>query len=120
LLDSLDSFKAFTDLNPSPRLGLALAPYHLQTIGASVEEAIRIAGRQLYFFYAWQKQDELNQLPGFGTTDFKPWLQALAKAEYRLFVNPFMHGHVEPDAMTVALAKSRDYLRQQAQPAWTV
>ena len=29
LLDLLDSFKAFVDLNTSPRLGLALAPYHL-------------------------------------------------------------------------------------------
>ena len=120
LLDSLDSFKAFTDLNRYPRLGIALAPYHLQAIGASVEEAIRIAGSQLLFFYAWQKQDGINQLPGHGPTDFKPWLAALAKTDYRSFVNPFTHGHIEPDAMTAALAKSRDYLRQQAQPAWKV
>lgn len=120
LLDSLDSFKAFTDLNTSPRLGLALAPFHLQAIGASVEEAIRISGRQLFFFYAWQKQEGMDQLPGLGPTDFKPWLEALAKAEYRGFVNPFTHGHAEPDAMSAALAKSRDYLRQQANPAWKV
>ncbi len=120
LLDSLDSFKAFTDFNTSPRLGLALAPYHLQAIGASVEEAIRISGRQLFFFYAWQKQEGMDQLPGHGPTDFKPWLEALAKAEYRGFVNPFTHGHAEPEAMSAALAKSRDYLRQQATPAWKV
>lgn len=120
LLDSLDSFKAFTDLNRSPRLGVALAPYHLQASGASVEETIRVAGRQLLFFYAWQKQDGLQQLPGHGPTDFKPWLNALAEADYRGYVNPFMHGHVEPEAMAAALSQSRNYLRQQGTPAWKI
>lgn len=120
LLDSLDSFQAFVDLNPHPRVGMALAPYHLQAIGAPVEDAIRIAGRQLLFFYAWQKQEGIGQLPGRGPANFQPWLAALATAEYRGFVNPFMHGHVEPDAMAAALAQSRDYVRQQARPAWKV
>jgi sugar phosphate isomerase/epimerase len=120
LLDSLDSFKAFTDLNSSPRLGIALAPYHLQAAGASVEDAIRIAGRQLFFFYAWQKREGLDQLPGYGSTDFKPWLTALAKARYQGFVNPFMHGHVQPAAMTMALANARDYLKTQARSSWKI
>jgi sugar phosphate isomerase/epimerase len=113
LLDSLDSFKTFVDLNRSPRLGVALAPYHLQAIGASVEEAIKICGPQLFFFYAWQNQAGLGQLPGHGPTDFKPWLAALAKINYRWYVNPFMHGHPEPDAMSAALAQARDYLKRQ-------
>ena len=113
LLDSLDSFKAFVDLNTSPRLGLALAPYHLQAIKAPVEKAIEICGRQLFFFYAWQNQPGLGQLPGHGPTDFKPWLQALAKINYRWYVNPFMHGHPAPDEMSSALAKARDYLKAQ-------
>ncbi|MBM3882506.1 MAG: sugar phosphate isomerase/epimerase [Verrucomicrobia bacterium] len=113
LLDSLDSFKAFTDLNRSPRLGIALAPYHLQARGASVEEAIRISGRQLLFFYAWQKQPGLSQLPGHGPTEFKPWLAALAAIPYRWYVNPFMHGHPEPEAMSAALRQARDYLRER-------
>ncbi|MBE0544480.1 MAG: sugar phosphate isomerase/epimerase [Verrucomicrobia bacterium] len=120
LLDSLDSFKAFVDLNPHRRVGIALAPYHVQAIGASVEEAIRIAGRQLLFFYAWQKQEGLNQLPGHGATDFRPWLAALAEADYRWYVNPFMHGHVEPATMAAALTKSRDYLCEKARPNWAV
>jgi len=120
LLDSLDSFKAFTDLNRSPRLGLALAPYHLQASGASVEETTRVAGRQLFFFYAWQKQGGLQQLPGHGPTDFKPWLTALAEADYRGYVNPFMHGHLEPEAMAAALGQSREYLRQEGPPAWKI
>jgi sugar phosphate isomerase/epimerase len=110
LLDSLDSFKAFTDLNTSPRLGIALAPYHLQRIGASVEEAIRICGSQLFFFYAWQKAKGKDQLPGHGPTDFTPWVAALAGIKYPGTLNPFMHGDVEPDVMSSALARSRDYL----------
>jgi len=114
LLHSLDSFKAFVDLNTSPRLGLALAPYHLQAGGASVEEAIRICGRQLLFFYAWQNRPEVAQLPGHGPTDFTPWLRALGQVNYGGFVNAFMHGHLEPDVMSAALTKSRDYLKQCA------
>jgi sugar phosphate isomerase/epimerase len=112
LLHSLDSFKAFTDLNAHPRLGIALAPYHVQAAGESVEEAIAISGGQLLFFYAWQKAPEAGQLPGYGPTDCTPWIAALAKAKYRWYVNPFMHHEPEPDAMSEALAKSRDYLKE--------
>jgi len=112
LLDSVDSFKAFVDLNQSPRLGIALAPYHVQAIKQSVEDAIAACGGQLFFFYAWQHGGGVEQLPGHGPTDFRPWLAALAKIRYRGYVNPFMHGDLEPDAMSAALAKSRDYLQQ--------
>jgi sugar phosphate isomerase/epimerase len=111
LLDSLDSFKAFVDLNPHPRVGLALAPYHLQGIKASVEEAIAVSGKRLFFFYAWQKAPGTNQLPGLGPVDFAPWLAALAKIGYARYVNPFMHGEPEPEAMSDALKKSCDYLK---------
>ncbi|MBN1441481.1 MAG: sugar phosphate isomerase/epimerase [Planctomycetes bacterium] len=112
LLDSLDSFKAFVDLNRSRRIGIALAPYHVQARKESVEKAIEISGRQLLFFYAWQKEPGKNQLPGHGPADFKPWLAALAKARYRWYVNPFMHGHPPAEEMAEALAASRDYLRK--------
>ena len=111
LLNSIDSFKAFVDANTHERLGIALAPYHLQRIKASVPEAISIAGKQLLFFYAWQAQKDTAQLPGIGTTDCGPWLAALAKADYRGYVNPFMHHQPEPDAMSAALAKSVAYLK---------
>ena len=87
-----------------------MAPYHLQALGASVEEAISICGRQLFFFYAWQHASGTEQLPGHGPTDFAPWLAALARAEYSGYVNPFMHGEMSPEAMSAALEKSRDYL----------
>jgi sugar phosphate isomerase/epimerase len=117
LLDSLDSLKAFVEMNRSPRLGIALAPYHLQAAKIAVEEAIAACGKQLFFFYAWQHADGTNQLPGHGPTDFTPWLAALAKIGYVGHVNPFMHGDLAPEEMSAALSKSRDYLRQCAQRA---
>ena len=110
LLDSIDSLKAFTDLNKHPRLGIALAPYHIQAGKMPVEDAIAACGKQLLFFYAWQHGKGTEQLPGHGPTDFTPWLTALAKIGYARYVNPFMHGELEPDEMTAAVAKSRQYM----------
>ena len=113
LLNSLDSFRAFVEQNPAPkRVGIALAPYHLQRIKASVPEAIGIAGKQLLFFYAWQAAKNTGQLPGHGPADFTPWLAALARIKYAWYVNPFMHHEPAPDEMDDALARSRDYLRE--------
>jgi len=112
LLNTVDSFKAFVDANQSPRLGIALAPYHVQAGKESVEEAIRACGKQLLFFYAWQHAGGTGQLPGHGPADFTPWLVALAKAGYKGYVNPFMHGDLAGDAMDAALAKSSDYLEE--------
>jgi sugar phosphate isomerase/epimerase len=111
LLNSLDSFKAFVDLNTHPRLGIALAPYHLQASKIDAVETINTCGKQLLFFYAWQHANDVAQLPGLGPTDFVPWLAALAKINYPFYVNPFMHNEPEPEKMTQALAKSRDYLK---------
>jgi sugar phosphate isomerase/epimerase len=114
LLSSLDSIKAFVELNASPRLGIALAPYHLQAIQASVPAAIELCGAQLFFFYAWQKADGVAQLPGIGPTDFAPWLKALAKIRYSRYLNPFMHGHVAGEERTAALKKAKDHLAKIA------
>ncbi|MBI5395618.1 MAG: sugar phosphate isomerase/epimerase [Verrucomicrobia bacterium] len=111
LLDSIDSIKAFVDLNKHPRVGIALAPYHIQAGQMSVEDAVAACGKQLLFFYAWQHGKGTDQLPGHGPTDMTPWLAALAKIGYAGYVNPFMHGEVEADAMSAALAKARDYLK---------
>lgn len=112
LLNTLDSFKALVDLNQNPRVGIALAPYHLQAGNTPVEETIAVCGKQLLFFYAWQHAPDQQQLPGIGPTDCSPWLSALAKIGYPWYVNPFMHNEPEPDAMSAALAKSRDYLKE--------
>jgi sugar phosphate isomerase/epimerase len=115
LLDSHDSFRAFVDLNRSTRLGIALAPYHLQRAGIGVEDVIATVGKQLFFFYAWQNGEGVQQLPGIGPTDCKPWLAALAKAGYRGCVNPFMHGHMEADKMAAALAIATRYLKKRSE-----
>jgi sugar phosphate isomerase/epimerase len=114
LLDSFDSFKAFSDLNTNPRLGIALAPFHLQRAKISVERTIELLGKHLFFFYAWLYAEPrgTNQLPGIGTTNCRPWLQALAKIEYRGYVNPFMHDEPAPQEMAAALTTSRDYLKR--------
>ena len=65
----------------------------------------------MLFFYAWQRAGGTAQLPGIGKTDFVPWIAALAKANYRGYVNPFMHHEPKPDQMSAALAKSREYLK---------
>lgn len=114
LLDSVDSIKAFVELNPSPRVGIALAPYHVQAAGESVEEAIRAAGKQLFYFYAWQHAPGTGQLPGVGPTDFGPWLAELARIGYAGYVNPFMHDEPPPDEMAELLLKSSAYLRRLA------
>ncbi len=111
LLHTLDSFKAFVDLNRHPRVGIAMAPYHLQRAGVRVEEAIQVTGSQLLFFYAWQNAEDEGQLPGVGPADFTPWLEALAQARYAWYVNPFMHHEPPPDEMSRLFVKSIDYLK---------
>jgi sugar phosphate isomerase/epimerase len=110
LLNTLDSLKAFVDLNPSPRIGIALAPYHLQGLRVSVPEAVRVCGKQLFFFYAWQRQDGDKQLPGVGPTDMTDWIAALKEIRYRGFVNPFTHSHPGTDIMAANLKSAREYL----------
>jgi len=110
LLNTLDSLKAFVDLNSSPRVGVALAPYHLQGLKVSVPEAIRVCGKQLRFFYAWQRQDGDKQLPGVGPTDMTDWIAALKEIRYAGFVNPFTHSHPGTDIMTANLKIAREYI----------
>ena len=64
----------------------------------------------MLFFYAWQNAPGVGQLPGHGPADFAPWLEALGQAGYRGYLNPFMHGHLEPAEMERALATSRNHL----------
>ncbi|MBN2296766.1 MAG: sugar phosphate isomerase/epimerase [Pirellulales bacterium] len=111
LLNTIDSLKAFVDLNRHPRLGIALAPYHIQAVGGSVPEAVGVCGEQLRFFYAWQNGEGTQQLPGIGPADCKSWINALAKVNFRWPVNPFMHHEPPPREMSEALKRSCEYLR---------
>ncbi len=116
LLNSFDSFKAFVELNPNPkRVGIALAPFHLQGYKTPMEDFIKVAGPQMKFFYAWQRGTQkdsfgVGQLPGFGPVDFTPWLQALADAKYARYLSIFLHGHGPADETEANVLKSREYL----------
>ncbi len=101
LIDSADSLRYLAELKPSPHLGIALAPYHLPQSAADLGQLIRDLGDSLTVFYAWQhgegcmvklpKERELLQMPGRGTLDFQPMLQALAEIRYTGWVEVFMH-----------------------------
>ena len=111
LLSTPDSFKAFVELNPNrKRVGIALAPYHLQAYKTPIEDVIKTAGAQCLFLYAWQKGKGTAQMPGVGPADFTPWLRALAELDYPHYSSIFMHGHPPADEMEAAVAKSREYM----------
>jgi len=117
LLNPIDSFKAFVELNPNPkRVGIAFAPWHLQGYKkVTMVDFLKVAGPQIRFFYGWQRGTQkdrfgVEQLPGFGPVDFTPWLQALADAKYSQYLSIFEHGHGPADQVQANVSKSRDYL----------
>lgn len=113
LLDTIDSMEMFVKLNPAPGMvGIALAPYHVQAIKASVTDAIRACGSQLLFFYAWQMEKGIRQLPGHGPVDFAPWLQALKQQQFHHWMTPFMHGGLPSGEMAAAVEKAMRNLRE--------
>lgn len=127
LLNSIESFKAFVELNPDPkRVGIAFAPWHLQGYkDTPMTEFIEVAGPQIQFFYGWQRGTQkdrfgIGQLPGFGPADFTPWLQKLADTGYSKYIAVFLHGHTVADEIEPKIAKSREYLlkcRKKVQPS---
>ncbi|MBT6144915.1 MAG: sugar phosphate isomerase/epimerase [Gemmatimonadetes bacterium] len=101
LIESPDSMKWLVEFTDSPHLGIALAPYHLPDDAQQVAELITDLGSSLSLFYAWQhgmgcheklpKEQELMQLPGRGTLDFRPMLAALKKIDFSGWTEIFMH-----------------------------
>jgi len=101
LLDSPDSLRWFAEFSPSPRLGIALAPYHLPQDPTLIAGVVRDCGNRLAHFYAWEhgqgcmtklpKEQELQQLPGRGSLDFVPILAALKQIDYKGWTEIFMH-----------------------------
>jgi len=104
LINTPDSLKWLIELAPSKHLGIALAPYHLETLGvdaAGHATLIKALGKRIAMFYAWQhgmgchkklpKEQELLQMPGRGKLDFKPILGALKAIGYNGLTSIFMH-----------------------------
>jgi len=101
LIDSPDSQRWLAESLRSSNVGIALAPYHLEQAPAMIARLIRDLGRRLVHFYAWQhgkgcmeklpKEEELLQLPGRGSLDFRPVLAALREIRYTGWTEIFMH-----------------------------
>ena len=101
LIETPDSMKWLIEFTQSPRLGIALAPYHLPDDTQLVARLIEELGEGLAHFYAWQhgmgcheklpKEQELLQMPGRGPLDFAPILAALKKIDYSGWTEIFMH-----------------------------
>lgn len=106
LINEPDSLRWLLESLPSPRLGIAFAPYHLPQDPVLLAGLIREFGPRLALFYAWQhgkgsmgaqpKEDELLQLPGRGSLDFRPLLAALREIAFtgpvEIFMHPFPRG----------------------------
>jgi len=113
LLNDIASLREFVkQAKAHPRLGVALAPFHLQRLKASVPEAIEICGDKLFFFYAWQNEKGDKQLPGIGSTNMQPWIDALRKIKFPHPITPFMHHEPDPEEMAKLFTKSRKYLSE--------
>ncbi len=101
LVASVDSIRYLGEMSTSPNLGVALAPYHLPQDEKLLAQLIEDLGPKLVHFYAWQhgqgcmtklpKEQELEQMPGRGTLDFRPIVAALKKIDYDRWVEIFMH-----------------------------
>jgi sugar phosphate isomerase/epimerase len=101
LVASVDSIRYLGEMSTSPNLGIALAPYHLPQDEKLLAQLIEELGPKLVHFYAWQhgqgcmtklpKEQELEQMPGRGSLDFRPIVAALKKIGYARWVEIFMH-----------------------------
>lgn len=127
LIDTPDSLKWLAEFTPSPRLKIALAPYHLPQDTELLADLIRQCAPALEVFYAWQhgvgsmtqqsKEQELLQMPGRGPLDFTSLLKALAEVNYRgwteIFMHPFPRGIPILETareVTAEVNRSREYL----------
>ena len=116
ILDELDSFKALLDLDPHPRVAIALAPYHILNKKESVADAIRLCGGRMRFIYLWTNESGEKELPGLGITDVTDWFKALEEIKYSHYWTPFMHGEPGPDAMDELHRRSLGFLGQYIDP----
>ncbi len=128
LVDSTDALLYLNELNASPHLGIAFAPYHLVQDEAVMSECLNSVGAAVHLFYAWQygkgcmspqpKADELLQMPGRGDLDFGPLIRVLRDLQYQGWVQIFMHPYPRGvsirdtvEEVTSEINRARDYLQ---------
>jgi sugar phosphate isomerase/epimerase len=130
LLSSPDSLRYFAEYNSSKHLGIAFAPHHLHEVAGQMPKLIEDLGSNLAFVYAQEhgrgfteklpKEQELQQLPGFGGgLDYRPVLSSLKKIKFTGWIEIFMHPTprgvpILPSAaeITSAINKSREHLEK--------
>lgn len=129
LFETADALKWLIELSPDPQLAVALAPYHLPQQEQELAGLIRSLGNRIQVFYAWQhgmgcmkklpKEQELLQMPGRGSLDFRPILAALKEINYQgwteIFMHPVPRGVPILDstaAVTDEINQSREYLTE--------
>ncbi|QDS93735.1 Xylose isomerase-like TIM barrel [Roseimaritima multifibrata] len=127
LIESPDSLKWLAEMRPSSALGIAFAPYHLPQQAEELGQLVGDLGESIEVFYAWQhgqgsvkklpKAEEMEQLPGLGSLDFQPMVQALKKMNFQGWMEIFMHPVPrgvpileKTSEVTEAVNKSRGYL----------
>jgi len=128
LLSTPDSIRYWAEFNKHPAMGFAFAPHHLHDHIDDMPRLIRELGAQnLPFIYFQEygigskqtvaKEIELQQLPGYGTLDYKPILQVMRDIGFTGYAEIFMHPTPRgipmlptPGAITAAINKSRDYI----------
>lgn len=130
MLSSPDSIRYFADLNPSKAVGIAFAPHHLHDAVDQIPALIRHCGKEnLPFIYFQEyhlsskqqmpKEEELKQLPGFGSLDYVPIVGTLKEIGFDGLAEIFMHPTPRgipmlptAGAITEKINESRDYLQQ--------
>lgn len=130
MLSSPDSIRYFAELNPSENVGIAFAPHHLHDAVEEIPALLRDCGKEnLPFIYFQEhhpssktkmaKEEELKQMPGFGSLDYVPILAALREVGFdglaEIFMHPVPRGiPVLPTAkeITDVILKSRAYLEE--------
>lgn len=128
LLYTPDSIRYWAELNTHPALGVAFAPHHLHDHIEEMPKLIRDLGaKNLPFIYFQEygigskqtvaKEIELQQLPGYGTLDYKPILAAMREVGFNGYVEIFMHPTPRgipmlptPGEITAAINRSRDHI----------
>ncbi len=129
LIESPDSMRWLAEAWLSRTLSIAFAPYHLPQDTELLSQLIRDLGDKIAVFYMWQHgkgcmtamplEDELLQLPGKGSLDFKPLLAALWDIKYSGYSSIFMHPYPRGRAIresiplvTEEISQARDYLER--------
>ena len=128
MLSSPDSIRYFAELNPSPNVGIAFAPHHLYDAVDDIPKLIRDCGKENIPFIYFQeyhpsskekmaKEEELKQLPGFGSLDYVPILKALHEIKFDGLAEIFMHPVPRgipmletAEEITAAINRSRTYI----------